>query len=94
MRDVLSWTWLSVRLGAASPYLNPLLEHFASAADVYAADRAALAAVEGIPESVRLRLGDKDTDRAERILADCRRLGIGVMTYEDPRYPRLLKQIA
>lgn len=94
MRDVLSWTWLSVRLGAACPYLNPLLEHFASAADVYAADRAALAAVEGIPESVRLRLSDKDTDRAERILADCRRLGIGVMTYEDPRYPRLLKQIA
>ena len=46
MRDVLSWTWLSVRLGAASPYLNPLLEHFAAAADVYAADHAALAAVE------------------------------------------------
>ena len=94
MRDVLSWTWLSVRLGAASPYLNPLLEHFATAADVYAADHAALAAVEGLPESVRLRLLDKDTDRAERILADCRRLGIGVMTYDDPRYPRLLKQIA
>ncbi len=94
MRDVLSWTWLSVRLGAASPYLNPLLEHFAAAADVYAADHAALAAVEGLPESVRLRLLDKDTDRAERILEDCRRLGIGVMTYDDPRYPRLLKQIA
>lgn len=94
MRDVLSWTWLSVRLGAASPYLNPLLEHFAAAADVYAADHTALAAVEGLPESVRLRLLDKDTDRAERILEDCRRLGIGVMTYDDPRYPRLLKQIA
>ena len=94
MRDVLSWTWLSVRLGAASPYLNPLLEHFAAAADVYAADHAALAAVEGLPESVRLRLLDKDTDRAERILEDCRRLGIGVMTYDDSRYPRLLKQIA
>ena len=94
MRDVLSWTWLSVRLGAASPYLNPLLEHFAAAADVYAADHAALAAVEGLPESVRLRLLDKDTDRAERILEDCRRLGIGVMAYDDPRYPRLLKQIA
>ena len=94
MRDVLSWTWLSVRLGATSPYLNPLLEHFASAADIYEADRGALAAVEGIPESVCLRLSDKDTDRAERILADCKRLGIGVMTYDDPRYPRLLKQIA
>ena len=94
MRDVLSWTWLSVRLGAASPYLNPLLEHFASAADIYEADRGALAAVEGIPESVCLRLSDKDTERAERILADCKRLGIGVMTYDDPRYPRLLKQIA
>ena len=94
MRDVLSWMWLSVRLGAASPYLNPLLEHFAAAADVYAADHAALAAVEGLPESVRLRLLDKDTDRAERILEDCRRLGIGVMTYDDQRYPRLLKQIA
>lgn len=94
MRDVLSWTWLSVRLGAASPYLNPLLEHFASAADIYEANRGALAAVEGIPESVCLRLCDKDTDRAERILTDCKRLGIGVMTYDDPRYPRLLKQIA
>lgn len=94
MRDVLSWTWLSVRLGAASPYLNPLLEHFATVADLYAADRAALAAVEGVPESVKLRLLDKDTARAERILTDCKRLGIGVMTYDDPRYSRMLKHIA
>ena len=80
MRDVLSWTWLSVRLGAASPYLNPLLEHFAAAADVYAADHAALAAVEGLPESVRVRLLGKDNDRAERTFQDCQRRGIGGVT--------------
>lgn len=93
MRESLYWTWLGVRLGAASPYLNALLENFPSAKDIYDADRGAILSVEGVPESVLLRLLDKETDRAERILDDCRKLGIGVMSYADPRYPRLLKQI-
>ena len=91
MSESLYWTWLSVKLGAASPYLNRLLTTYASAKDIFDEDDRELLSLEKIPESVKVRLTDKNLERAERILEDCRATGIGVMTYADPRYPRILK---
>ena len=91
MSESLYWTWLSVKLGAASPYLTRLLATYASPKDIYDADNSELLSLEKIPESVKTRLTDKNLDRAERILENCRAAGIGVMTYADPRYPRILK---
>ncbi len=91
MRDSLYWTWLSVKLGAASPYLGRLLATYASPKDIYDASSSELTALEKIPESVKTRLTDKSLDRAERIAESCRAAGIGIMTYADPRYPRILK---
>ncbi|MBQ5390041.1 MAG: DNA-processing protein DprA, partial [Clostridia bacterium] len=93
MSESLYWTWLSVKLGAASPYLNRLLAVYASPKDIYDATSSELLSLEKIPESVKTRLTDKSLDRAERILEACRATGIGVMTYADPRYPRVLKYI-
>ena len=93
MSESLYWTWLSVKLGAASPYLNTLLAQYASPKDIFDAENSEILALEKIPESVKLRLTDKSLEPAERILEKCRAMGIGVMTYADPRYPRILKYI-
>ena len=93
MSESLYWTWLSVKLGAASPYLTRLLSVYASPKDIYDATSSELMSLEKIPESVKTRLADKNLDRANRILETCRAAGIGVMTYADPRYPRILKYI-
>ena len=50
--------------------------------------------IEKLPESVKLRLTDKNLDRAKGIIEDCKRLGVGIMTYADSRYPRILKYIS
>ncbi len=91
MSESLYWTWLSLKLGDASPYLNMLVSKYASPKEIYDASKSEIMALEKIPESVKLRLSDKSLERAESILVDCRNTGIGVMTYSDPRYPRILK---
>ncbi len=91
MSESLYWTWLSLRLGDASPYLNLLVSKYASPKEIFDADKSEIMSIEKIPESVKLRLTDKNLERTERILEDCRKGGIGILTYSDPRYPRLLK---
>ena len=91
MSESLYWTWLSLKLGAASPYLNTLVSRYASPKEIYEAANSEILSLEKIPESVKIRLTDKNLERAERILNDCKSCGIGIMTYSDPRYPRLLK---
>lgn len=93
MSESLHWIWLASRLGAASPYLNTLLEKYASPKNIFEAEPSEILSLEKIPDSVKMRLNDRSLDRAERILEQCRVKGIGVMTYGDPRYPAILKTI-
>lgn len=94
MSESLYWTWLSLRLGDASPYLNSLVSAFSSPKELYEASFSEIMAIEKLPESVKLRLTDKDLGRAQSIIDDCKKLGIGIMTYADSRYPRILKYIS
>lgn len=93
MSESLYWTWLSVKLGPESPYLKTLLLKYTSPKDLFDAAASEILSLEKIPESVKTRLTDKSLERAERILEKCKKLGIGIMTYNDSRYPRILKYI-
>ena len=44
--------------------------------------------------SQRRDLEDKSLDRAERILGDCERLGLRIMTFQDADYPQRLRALA
>ena len=93
MSESLYWTWLSLKLGPASPYLNTLVSTYTSPKDLFEAENSEILSIEKIPDSVKVRLTDKSLDRAKRILDTCKVEGIGIMTYADPRYPRILKYI-
>lgn len=57
-------------------------------------DRAALQAEEGLRRSWLEPLLDKTLDGAERILAQCDRFDIRLLTYAEPAYPERLRNIA
>lgn len=87
------WLWLTGRLGINSLRRAQLLEHFGSPEQIYFADGGELSLLNDLPESVRRSLADKSLTGAERILEECGRLGIALLTIQDAHYPDCLKNI-
>lgn len=91
MKELLYHLWLRELHGISSAKIFRLHDYFGSFSAVYEADFFEYAKIEGIgPFS---ELGNKSLDRAEKILEDCDRLGIDIISYYDDRYPKRLKEI-
>ena len=88
------WVWLATRSGIGVRGRAELLRRFGTAERIYAMDRAALQAEEGLRRSWLEPLLDKTLDGAERILAQCDRFDIRLLTYAEPAYPERLRNIA
>lgn len=87
----LYWIWLQQAVGYGSSAAARLLQQFPDAKAVYQADRSLLSRAH-IPESMMDRLCNKSLKNAERCYRDSLSLG-WVLTYDDPSYPELLKEI-
>ena len=88
------WVWLATRSGIGVRGRAELLRRFGTAERIYAMDRAALQAEEGLRRSWLEPLLDKTLDGAERILAQCDRFDIRLLTYAEPAYPERLRNFA
>ena len=86
------WIWLAHRAGLGDRAKRILLEHFLDPEAVYFADEAALRQAELSPEA-KAALLDKNLDSSEKILTDCRKLGLNILTFQDAAYPVRLKNI-
>ena len=81
-----------------TPNLGPrkiklLIEHFGDAQKVLAASAKELAAAEGIgPKIIEALLESKNSQRAEKELTRAQKLGITIVTLNDPNYPECLRQ--
>lgn len=85
------WVWLAELPGLKGPQRLALLRHFGSPEDIFFADREELLLAEGVsPAQAEL---DHDLSAADRILADCQRLGQRIMTIQDAEYPQRLRNI-
>ena len=73
------WVWLATRSGIGVRGRAELLRRFGTAERIYAMDRAALQAEEGLRRSWLEPLLDKTLDGAERILAQCDRFDIRLL---------------
>ncbi len=88
-RDLIYWVWLAEALGAGSLSINPLLDRFGSAFEIYRAE----------PEELRgfgrceRRLNKKDLSGASAICRRCEELGVDVISMADDRYPARLRAI-
>ena len=64
------WIWLAHRPGVSDRMKAELLRHFSDPEDIYFADEAAFASVEGLTREMYLSLRDKDLTSSEKILSD------------------------
>ena len=87
------WVWLTALPGLSNRSRLLLLERYGSPEDVYYADPEELAQVEGLTPGQAALLADKSLSRADRILADCARGDIFLLTMQDALYPDRLRNI-
>lgn len=86
------WIWLTTRRGMTPLQTFRLLDHFGTPEAAYFADREEYRLC-GLTDWQQRTLLDKSLDGAERILGDCDRLGIRILTIQDAEYPERLRQI-
>ena len=91
---IVHWIWLATRNGVSDWMKVELLHHFQDPENVYFADSDSYRQIEGLsPEGIET-LKDKDLRPAEKILEDCRREKLQILTYQDALYPNRLKNIS
>lgn len=87
------WVWLSELKGLSTRVKLQLLEHFGTPENIYYADAEEYLHVEGMTQKLAAQLSDKNTASADRILGDCERLGLRILTMQDADYPVRLRNI-
>ena len=87
------WLWLTELPGLTNQTRLALLQHFPTPEDVYYADPEEVLLTEGITREQAVLLEDKDCSGADRILADCQRLDLDLLTIQDAGYPNRLRNI-
>ena len=87
------WIWLASRRGLGPAGALTVLDYFVTPERAYYAGREEYEVLPLLP-SQRRSLADKSLDQAERILGDCDRLGLRIMTFQDADYPQRLRALA
>ena len=90
---IVHWIWLATRPFSDRVKVE-LLHHFQDPETVYFADPELYRQVEDLTEEGEKSLKDKDLSRANKILEDCHREGLQILTYRDAAYPARLRNIS
>ena len=92
MANLKYFLWLTTRKGLRPEDPGLLLAHFGTPEAAYYAPEEEYDLL-GLPGAKKAELLDKDLAGAEKILEDCDREGIHIMTIQDADYPERLAQI-
>lgn len=87
------WLWLTTRRGLDTRDALMVLDHFVTPERAYYADAEEYDLLELKPNR-RQALQDKSLEVPEKILADCERYGLHIMTLQDADYPQRLRQLS
>jgi len=87
-REKLFWIWLAEALGAANKEFGNLIGMYETPYDIFLAEEAELERLDGLSPRTVSALANKDLQRATEILEACERQNIGILTYDDERYPK------
>ena len=87
------WLWLTELPGLTNQTRLALLQHFPTPEDVYYAEAEEVLLTEGITREQAILLENKNCAAADRILADCQRLNVNILTLQDAGYPNRLRNI-
>ena len=87
------WVWLSELKGLRNQTRLALLRRFGDPESIFYADADELLLTDGVVRCQLKLLENHDLAPADRILADCQRLDIRLLTLSDAAYPGRLKNI-
>lgn len=87
------WIWLAELPELTNQVRLALLRHFGTPENAFYADAGEILLTEGITRAQAEALDRKSLAAAERILEDCRRLGLRILTFQDAEYPNRLRNI-
>lgn len=92
---VVHWIWLSQRKGIGHVGCKKLLERVPDAEQLYymTPEQYASLGMKEMRKNWIESLSDKDLRDAEKVISDCERYGIKWLCYNDPCYPKRLKEI-
>lgn len=90
MSSLKYWLWLATRKGVGVQGMHTVLNHFGTPERAFFADPEEY---ELLPSGLGRALRQRSMSEAERVLADCDRLGIRIMTLQDADYPERLRQL-
>ena len=93
MASLKYWLWLASLPGVGGVMKNRLLEPLGGPEEVYCSDSGEYSLVEGMTRAAAARLEEKSLEEADRILGDCDRLGLRILTLRDTEYPDRLRNI-
>ena len=91
---IVHWIWLATRPGISDRVKVELVHHFQDPENVYFADPDSFRQIEGLTAEGLEALKNKDLRPAEKILDDCHREKLQILTYQDAAYPNRLKNIS
>ena len=92
MADQKYWLWLTSRKGLGAAAALAVLDHFTTPERAYYGGKEDYAPLP-LPPYAKNSLLDKSLDEPNRILGECDRLSVRIMTFQDSDYPQRLKQI-
>ena len=88
------WIWLSTRPHISDRLKVELVRRFQDPETIYFADADSFSQVEGLSAEGLAALAAKKLTEAEKILRDCQRENLGILTYQYAAYPARLKNIS
>ena len=92
MASLKYWLWLTGRK-LSGPLKLALLDRFGEPDRIFFGDFVVLWVFVGFTRAAVASLEDKSMDEADRILGDCQRLGLRILTLRDAEYPERLRTV-
>ena len=93
MASLKYWLWLASLPKLSLHMKLALLEHFGEPDRIYYGEQGEYLLVKGMTRPMAACLEDKSLQTADRILGDCDRLGLRILTIRDTEYPERLQNI-
>lgn len=87
------WLWLAGLPGLRGAVRLALLERFPSPEDLFFADSGEILLTEGITREQAALLENKNLSEADRILGECEKQNLRILTMQDADYPNRLRNI-
>lgn len=93
MASLKYWIWLAQLPRVNGRLKLALLERFGEPDAIYYGEKEEYSLVEGMDRAAINALQDKSLDAVDRVLGDCDRLGLRLLTIRDTEYPDRLRNI-